>query len=70
MSYQFNHLKNGYSFALTKEPIWAFITVYDNGTMVIKGKQSSYIDPISASDLQDWDGYPTVPTISDRIITI
>ena len=70
IAYQFNHLKKGYSFALTKEPLWAFITVYNNGTITVKGKQSSYLDPKPASDLQDWDGYPTVPVISDRIITI
>jgi len=44
--------------------------VYSNGTIMVKGKQSSYIDPKPASDLQDWDGYPTVPTISDRTIII
>lgn len=70
ISYQFNHLKTGYSFALTKDPLWAFITIYDDGSISIKGKRSSYINPIPAKDLQDWNGYPTVPTISDRIITI
>lgn len=68
ISYQFFHLKKGYDFALTKEPLWAFITVYKNGTITIKGKQSSYINPKSMNDLREWDGYPTDPTISDRVI--
>jgi 3',5'-cyclic AMP phosphodiesterase CpdA len=70
ISYQFNHLKKGYSFALTQTPLWALITVYSNGTIEVNGKKSSYIDPIPTNDLRDWDGYPTVPTISDRIIKI
>jgi 3',5'-cyclic AMP phosphodiesterase CpdA len=70
MSYQFYHLKQGYDFALTKDPLWAFITVYDDGTIEVKGRQSSYINPKSADELRDYDGYPTDPTISDRIIKV
>ena len=69
-SYQFSHLKdNGYNFALTQDPLWAVLTIYDNGTMHVKGKQSTY----KAGQEKDWvtyAGYPTVPYISVRVINM
>lgn len=70
ISYQFEHLKNGYAFALTAEPLWALITVYDNGVIAVKGKESVYKETRSADELAEYDGYPTVPYISDRIIKV
>lgn len=67
ISYQFAHLKDGYDFASTIDPIWAFITVYDNGIIDVKGKRSSYKNE---KETGEYDGYPTVPFISDREIKV
>lgn len=69
MSYQFSHLKNnGYDFALTRDPLWALLTIYNNGTFEVKGKKSIYT--VDKNDWVDYAGYPTVPYISDRVIKI
>ena len=68
ISYQFAHLKNDYAFAHTKDPLWALVTIYKNGEIKITGRQSTYM-----SGNENWvgyDGYPTTPKISDRVISI
>ncbi|GAA4335327.1 metallophosphoesterase [Mucilaginibacter gynuensis] len=67
-SYQFARLKNGYDFELTVDPLWAFVSVYTDGTIQVKGKKSAYATPREPADLREYDGYPTVPYISDRVI--
>lgn len=71
MSYQFTHPEKGYDFAHCKDPIWAFLTIYTNGAMEIKGKKSEYEGGRHAwENAADYDGYPTVPNISDRTIKV
>lgn len=68
ISYQFERTKDSYQFAHTVEPIWALVTLYSNGTLKIKGKSSSYANDTTKQNQQFYDGYPTVPRISDRTI--
>lgn len=69
MSYQFSHPETGYDFIHSKEPIWGLVSIYDNGIMEIKGKKSTYNGGLDHWDnAPDYDAYPTVPRISDRLI--
>src|SRR5690606_2314481 len=70
ISYQFARSGRKYEFALTEDPIWAMITLYQNGTIRVDGKHSSYKNASEIAANSDYDGYPTVPYISDRIIKI
>lgn len=55
-----------------KDPIWAFLTIYSNGIVEIKGKKSSFLPPTPEEmhRPQFHGGYPDVPYISDRKIKI
>ncbi len=68
IAYQFGRTRNSYEFAHTKEPIWALVTLYSNGTIKIKGKSSSYVNGNAKYAESAYNGYPTVPQISDRTI--
>ncbi|WP_123864718.1 metallophosphoesterase family protein [Chitinophaga barathri] len=68
MSYQFNHLKDGYSFNQPKDALYALVSLDSKGTMHIKGRQSEHMTQLSAAELEDWKGYATTPVISDRVI--
>ena len=68
-SYQFGRNKSGYEFVHTKAPLWATVSVLSNGNIRIKGTSSVYQDGSTVYAKSDYDGYPTVPTISDRVIT-
>lgn len=70
ISYQFKRSNNSFAFASTNEPIWALIKIYGNGTIQVKGKKSSYKDKKDMAGTDDYEGYPTVPAISDRVIKI
>lgn len=71
MSYQFTHPEKGCDFAHCKDSIWAFLTIYTNRTMEIKGKKSEYENGLKAwQNATDYDGNPTVSIISDRTIKI
>lgn len=66
-SYQFGRKGKDYEFAHSIDPLWALVTIYTNGTIRIKGKSSMYRDGKEYNS-SDYNGYPTVPLISDRII--
>ena len=54
------------------DPIWAFVTIYDNGTIEIKGRKSHFVNP-TPDDMNRPEfhgGYPDVPYISDRNINL
>lgn len=70
ISYQFTHPVTGYDFAHTKEPLWAFLTIYTNGTAEIKGRKSEYMGQEATQNDPNYNGYPNVPYISDRVIKI
>lgn len=71
ISYQFWHTSPGYGFAHCKDPLWALLTIYDNGTAEIKGKKSEYEGGRQEwENAPDYDGYPTVACISDRLIKL
>lgn len=55
-----------------KDPIWAFLTIYNNGTLEIKGKTSVFLKPTpeEMNRPEFHSGYPDVPYISDRKIKI
>lgn len=69
ISYQFGYTKDSYEYAHTKDPLWAVVTLYSDGKIKIKGKSSSYVNGVSQYAESNYKGYPTVPTISDRIIS-
>lgn len=87
MSYQWmggNYLSSHYSAEMEKkspvlkyiapyaDPIWAFVTIYDDGTIEIKGKKSHFVKP-TPEEMKRPEfhaGYPDVPYISDRTIKI
>ncbi|MEH6308768.1 metallophosphoesterase [Olivibacter sp. CPCC 100613] len=68
IAYQFARTDRGYRFAHTVEPIWAFITILNNGMIIVKGRESTYIDNLSSEEQSYYRGYATVPHISDRVI--
>jgi len=71
ISYRFWHKDNDWGFTRCKEPIWAFVTIYENGIMKITGRQSEYKGGLKAwKNDPGYDGYPTVPLISDRDLKI
>lgn len=71
ISYQFSHPEAGYDFIPSKEPIWAVVNIYTYGLIKIKGKKSEYRDGLTSwKNAPDYDAYPTVPEISDRVIRI
>lgn len=70
MSYQFSHAEAGDGYASTKDPLWAYVSIYDNGIIKIKGKKSVYPNPENQHSAAGYNGYPTVPYISDRIISL
>lgn len=55
-----------------KDPIWAFLTIYDGGSFEIKGKKSIFLSPTPEEMHRPefHSGYPDVPYISDRTISI
>lgn len=55
-----------------KDPIWAFLTIYSNGKMEIKGKASVFLKPTpqEMNRPEFHSGYPDVPYVSDRKINI
>lgn len=69
IAYQFGRTKDSYEYAHTKEPIWALVSLYSNGTIKIKGKSSSYVNGTANYSESAYNGYPTVPKISDRTIS-
>ncbi|WP_316794131.1 metallophosphoesterase family protein [Pedobacter frigoris] len=70
MAYQFSHPEKGYAFAHTEDPLWAVLTINPNGTMDLKGTKSTYVSFDMNSNSPEYNGYPTVPWISDRHITL
>ncbi|MBB5637292.1 putative phosphodiesterase [Pedobacter cryoconitis] len=55
-----------------KDPIWAFLTIYSDGTAKITGRKSVFLSP-APQEMQRPEfhsGYPDVPYISDRDIHI
>lgn len=69
-AYQFGRKGRDYEFAHTKDPLWALVTIYANGTMKVKGKSSTYMDGSKEYAGSDYPGYATTPVISDRMIKI
>ena len=53
-----------------KDPLWALITIKNDGSFDIKGKESSWIGPSPLEMGYDfnYDPYPSVPYISNRKI--
>jgi len=53
-----------------KDPLWAIITLNDDGSIEIRGKKSSWLGPSPTEMGFDfWNAaYPSVPYISDRKI--
>mgnify|MGYP003576436084 FL=1 len=54
------------------DPIWAFVTIYNDGTIEIKGKKTHFVKP-TPEEMKRPEfhaGYPDVPYISDRTIRI
>jgi hypothetical protein len=51
-----------------KDPIWAMLTIYQNGVAEIKGKRTVFIPPTPEEMNRPvyHSGYPDVPYISDR----
>lgn len=70
ISYQFARSGRKYAYALTADPIWALISLHTDGTIRVEGKRSTYKNASEIVANSDYDGYPTVPYISDRIIKI
>ncbi|WP_157766418.1 metallophosphoesterase family protein [Pedobacter ginsengisoli] len=70
ISYQFTHPVKGYDFAHTKEPLWALLTIHTNGTAEIKGRKSEYMGQEASQNDPEYNGYPNVPYISDRVIKV
>jgi len=55
-----------------KDPIWAMLTIYSDGTIEVKGKKTEFLSP-SPKDLQSPKyhlGYTDVPYISDRVLRV
>jgi len=53
-----------------KDPIWAMLTIYSDGTIAVKGKKTTFVSP-SPQEMQAPKyhlGYSDVPYISDRVI--
>ena len=51
-----------------KDPLWAVMTIYDDGEIFIEGRKSEFVGPSPSEmgiGLYD-EGYPIVPFISDR----
>lgn len=55
-----------------KDPIWASLTIYSNGTAKITGRKSVFLRPAPQEMKRPefHSGYPDVPYISDRTISI
>lgn len=55
-----------------KDPIWAFLTIYANGKVELKGKNSVFLSPTPAemNRPEFHSGYPDVPYISDKKFNI
>lgn len=55
-----------------KDPLWAFLTVYENGLFELKGRKTTYIGPSPAElGMKEFEKiYPVVPYISDRSIKV
>lgn len=68
IAYQFARTGKEYRFAHTVEPIWALVNILNDGTIVVKGKESSYAKNLSGEEQAYYMGYDTVPHISDRAI--
>lgn len=52
-----------------KDPLWAFVTLYSNGELELKGKRSVFVGPSPIEmgmPVEFIKGYPIVPYISDR----
>jgi len=68
IAYQFARNEKGYRFAHTVEPIWALVNIMNDGTIIVKGKESLYAENLSGEEQTYYIGYETVPRISDRVI--
>lgn len=69
IAYQFARTEKGYRFAHTVEPIWALVNIMNDGTIIVKGKESLYAENLSGDEQTYYIGYETVPRISDRVIS-